>query len=32
MIATVNEREIWAAGDVAYIIVMSSSNRILLLM
>ena len=31
MTATVYEREIWAAGDVVYIIVMSWSNRILLL-
>ena len=32
MAATVYEREIWAAGDVVYIFVMSSSNRFLLLM
>ena len=31
MAATVYEREIWAPSDVVYIIVMSSSNRILLL-
>jgi len=32
MAAPVYEKEIWAAGDLVYIIVMSSSNRILLLM